>query len=128
MLNELPNWQHWSTFSEERIESLKVTYGSQRSGEGASQTWTDARDGGKLWITKSIPNELIEYDLNFGKFPTMKSRLELNGSGEKTVVRWNSEGRLPSGAFYGYTALLFPGQMNYEYQQSLTRLKEFVER
>ncbi len=127
MLDELPNWQRWSTFSEERIESLKITYGSKRTGEGASQTWQDARGSGKLWITKSVANELIEYDLNFGEFPTMKSRIELVPVDNRTQVHWTSNGRLPSGAFYGYFALLFPGQMNFEYQQSLLRMKQAIE-
>ena len=128
LVNELPNWQQWSTFSEERIESLKVTYGSQRSGEGASQTWTDARGGGKLWITKSLPNEVVEYDLNFGEFPTMKSQIRFETHGQRTLIHWSSQGSLPPGAFYGYTALLFPGQMNYEYEKSLERLKNVAEK
>jgi hypothetical protein len=127
-INELQNWQQWSNFSEERIDGLKITYGSTTAGENASQKWEDVRGSGKLWITKSTANQMIQYDMNFAEFPTMNSTIELEKNGDQTTVVWQSTGSLPSGPFYGFFAMLFPGQMNYEYQQSLIRLKEAVEK
>ena len=128
MMNSLPNWQQWSNFSKERVEGLVIEYSSTKSGEGAVQKWEDARGKGKMWITQSQPHSKIEYDLKFDGFPTMKSTIEIEESGQTTTVVWSSSGKLPGGPFYGYFALLFPGQMQYEYQQSLKRLKELVEK
>ena len=127
MLNSLPEWQHWSTWNEERVEGLAIRYGKIKEGVGAVQTWTDARGSGKLWITKSEPSKSLEYKLKFGDFPEMFSRLELFPSQSGTRIEWTSEGSLPDGAFYGYSALLFPIQMTHQYEQSLNRLKEIIE-
>lgn len=127
LINELPNWQGWSNFSEQRIESLRITYGTKRAGVGASQTWQDARGSGKLWITNSESNELIEYKLNFDQFPTMDSQIRLTANGEKTSLKWTSDGSLPAGPFYGYGGFLFNRQMQYEYETSLERLKKIAE-
>ena len=127
MINSLKNWQLWSNFSEERIEGLKIQYGETTEGEGAIQTWTDIRGSGKMWVTESVSPDKFCYSLNFGEFPTMESEITTSKSGKATAVVWKSTGRLPSGPFYGYSALLFPRQMTHEYDQSLLRLKDLVE-
>ncbi len=127
MINSLPNWQAWSTWNEEKVESLKIEYGEKKSGEGAVQTWTDARGSGKLWITHSDFPSVITYQMTFGDFPEQSSRMELTPVPQGTELRWSSEGRLPSGPFYGYGALLFPRQMKHQYDLSLKQLKAVSE-
>lgn len=127
MINSLPEWQKWSNWNEEKIEGLTIRYGEIKDGVGAVQTWTDDRGSGKLWITKSEPSKSVEYKLKFGDFPEMFSRFELFPSRGGTRVEWTSRGMLPNGAFYGYSALLFPMQMTHQYDQSLNRLKELIE-
>ena len=127
MINSLPNWQHWSTFNEQKVSGLKIEYGGIREGIGAVQKWTDQRGEGKLWITDSKPHRFIEYDLQFGQFPTMKSRFEIKANDQKSTIRWSSSGRLPDGPFYGFFAFLFPTQMNNQYDHSLKKLKSLLE-
>lgn len=127
MINELPNWQQWSNWNPERVEDLKIQYGPVKAGQGAVQTWTDARDSGKLWITESVENRLVEYRLKFGSFPEMQSRIQLQPNDNGTLVSWSSQGQLPAGPFYGYSAILFPKQMSYQYQDNLKRLAEITE-
>ena len=128
MINSLPNWQHWSTFNEQKVAGLKIEYGAIREGMGAAQKWTDQRGAGKLWITESKPHHLVEYDLEFDQFPTMKSRIEISGTEEKSKIRWSSHGRLPDGPFYGFFAFLFPTQMPNQYDHSLNKLKSLLEK
>ena len=128
MINSLPNWQLWSTFNEERVAGLKIEYGPIREGEGAVQKWTDVRGAGKLWITKSVKNEGIEYDLQFHDFPTMRSSIQISDvGGGNCSVKWTSSGSLPKGPFYGYSALFFSTQMSHQYSQGLERLKQIIE-
>ncbi|MEM9410357.1 MAG: SRPBCC family protein [Planctomycetota bacterium] len=126
-INSLPSWQFWSTFNEEKIEGLKVSYGEKVQGVGAVQQWTDARGSGKLWITASSPNESIEYDLQFGDFPIMKSQMQLTKTDSGTNLSWRSQGALPSGPFYGFFAPFFAGQLNHEYEMCLKQLKIICE-
>ena len=127
MINNLPNWQTWSTWNEEQVDSLRIQYGDAKAGVGAIQTWTDARGSGKLWITESESPTSIEYRMKFGNFPEMSSRMELTPVPQGSVLKWSSRGRLPDGPFYGYAALLFPRQMTHQNDLSLQRLKSLCE-
>lgn len=128
MVNSLPNWQHWSTFNEERVAGLEVEYGAIVEGVGAAQKWSDQRGEGKLWITDNKPNHFIEYNLEFQNFPIMKSRFEISESEGSSKIRWSSEGSLPRGPFYGFFAFLFPAQMVNQYDHSLNQLKTVLEK
>ena len=126
-INSLPNWQFFSTFNEQKIEGLKITYGEQAEGVGAVQKWTDARGSGKMWITESKASESIKYDLQFGDFPVMKSQISLTETDSGTDVLWKSRGSLPSGPFYGFFAPFFSGQLDHEYGLCLQQLKKICE-
>ena len=119
--------QQWSTWNEERVEGLKIVYGEKRAGVGGVQTWTDARGSGKMWITKSEYPSRLEYSLKFGEFPKMLSQMKLEAEEGQTHLTWSSQGRLPGGAFYGFSALVFPAQMTYQYEQSLEQLKKLLD-
>jgi uncharacterized membrane protein len=126
-INTIPNWKNWTQWNPAEIPGLTVQYSGGEAGEGATQSWTDLRGNGKLWITKSIPNKRIEYDMLFTDFPNMSSQIELLEANGKTNVRWSSRGRLPGGPFYGFFAPFFSTQMRNQYDQSLTKLKELLE-
>lgn len=130
-INSLRNWQTWSRqWNPAEIEGLEIQYNKQPKGVGAAQSWTDIRGKGKLWITKSKPFELIEYEMEFDGFPKMTSSFELipdSNNESLTKVRWSSEGRLPGGPFYGYFGSFFSGQMKSQYEMSLEKLKSVLE-
>lgn len=90
-------------------------------------SWTDIRGKGKIWITKSTPNQRIEYSTDYEKRPRMFSCFELAEVGNSTQVSWSSKGELPWGPFYGYFGWLFPSHMMTEYMMSLEKLKQFIE-
>ena len=126
MVNVISNWEHWSTWNAETIPDLKIRYEGKESGVGSIQRWTDSRGEGVLEITKSETEKLVEYDIQFVGFPKMNSKMTFEPTEKGTRIHWSSNGELPSGAFYGYSGLLFKGQMEYEYQRSLEKLKNFV--
>lgn len=132
-INSLRSWQEWSRqWNPDEIADLEIQYNGEPVGAGAAQSWTDIRGNGKLWITASQLNESIEYEMKFAKFPTMTSQIELSpvttGEQDKaTHVRWSSQGRLPSGPFYGYFGAFFSAQMKSEYEKSLKKLKSILE-
>lgn len=125
-INDLENWQSWSPWSPERIEGLTVRC-IGTSGVGNAMTWNDARGEGKLWIITSEPACKIEYLMRFSNFPEMTSDITLTPTDNATKVQWSSQGRLPSGPFYGYLAPFFGYHMRHEYDESLIRLKDKLE-
>ena len=125
-LADLKKWEEWSNWSEKISPDIKVEYGNQTSGKGASQRWTDVRGTGKLWITAATPPDEIAFQLEFRGFSEMRNRFELSAVNGGTKVRWASEGTLPAGPFYGYFGFLFESGMKAEYQKNLDRLKKVV--
>ena len=127
------DWQEWSQWSPKQLESLRVEYSGTEAGVGAAQKWTDPRGDGKLWIVESIPNEKVEYRLEFAGFPEMESSIELvpiegdSDAGDSTKVVWASHGKLPGGPFYGFFSPFFANGMKHQYDASLGRLKSLVE-
>ncbi|MGI9498228.1 MAG: hypothetical protein ACR2NK_19380 [Mariniblastus sp.] len=127
-LNSLENWTNWSRqFNPAEITDLKMKFNEQKSGKDAALSWTDIRGKGKIWITKSTPNQRIEYSTDFEKRPRMYSSFELVENENSTTVLWSSNGKLPWGPFYGYFGWLFPSHMKTEYSMSLEKLKQVIE-
>lgn len=125
-LNRLDRWPEWSQWATNKDSMFTVEYGPQVEGVGAVQTWKEPRGSGKLWITGSEPDRSLEYVVDFGDFPRMTSRFELQPVDAGTRLKWSSEGRLPSGPFYGWLRLAFVNGMKSQYQQALIKLDAVV--
>lgn len=125
-LNRLDRWPEWSQWATSKDSMFTVEYGPQVEGVGAVQTWKEPRGTGKLWVTGSDPDRSLEYVVEFGDFPRMTSRFELEPVESGTRLRWSSEGRLPSGPFYGWLRMAFVNGMKSQYQQALNKLDAVV--
>lgn len=125
-LNRLDRWPEWSQWATSKDSMFTVEYGPQVEGVGAVQTWKEPRGSGKLWITGSEPDRSLEYVVEFGDFPRMTSRFELQPVDAGTRLKWSSEGRLPSGPFYGWLRLAFVNGMKSQYQQAILKLDAVV--
>lgn len=126
-VNNLRAWQAWSSYSPEINPQLELTLGPIEEGIDASQSWVETRGSGKLWITESVPNQRVTYDVDFARFPRMTSTIELIPTPAGTLVKWSSAGRLPNGPFYGWFGRYFPEILRADYQASLQRLRKIVE-
>ena len=124
-VNDLRKWNQWSPWGE--YSGLELKYSGAETGVDSVLTWSDPRGDGKLWITTSESPNLVGYRMFAGGFPEMENWIELVPDGMGTTVTWNSKGELPSGAFYGYSAILFAPGMQAEYDRALARLKSAVE-
>lgn len=125
-LNRLDRWPEWSQWATNKDSMFAVEYGPQVEGVGAAQTWKEPRGSGKLWIIGSDPDRSLEYVVEFGNFPRMNSRFFLQPVDVGTKLTWTSEGRLPSGPFYGWLRLAFVNGLRSQYQQALLKLDAVV--
>ena len=126
-VNTIRMWANWSMWNEHGISDLKVNYSGAESGVGAVQKWTELRGDGKLWITESLPNELVKFTSVFANFPEMQSSITLTPCEGGTKVEWTSDGSLPSGPFYGWFGMTFSDSLAREYKKSLESLKRQCE-
>ena len=85
------------------------------------------RGDGKLWFTNQKADQRIDYRMRFANFPEMEASIVLEPNEGGTLVKWSSEGVLPSGPFYGFFRHGFVSGMTRQYEQSLGKLKAVVE-
>jgi uncharacterized protein YndB with AHSA1/START domain len=98
-LNRLDRWPEWSQWATTKDSMFTVEYGPQVEGVGAVQTWKEPRGTGKLSVTGSDPDRRLEYVVEFGDFPRMTSRFELEPVESGTRLKWSSEGRCQAAHF-----------------------------
>lgn len=128
-VNDLQLWQSWSPWNAHDNPQLSVQLGEQTSGEGATQTWTEPRGDGKLWLTSADPNRKVGFSFRFANWPQSDGSLELNAEGAATRVTWRSAGSMPGGPMYGWLGLMFSSSpLEAEYNKSLQRLKSTIDR
>lgn len=121
---DLKRWPDWTEWNTREKSFLKIELGPITEGEGASQTWSELRGDGKLWLTRAVPDQEICYQVRFGVFPEITNRIVLEPAGEGTKVTWTSQGRLPGGPFYGYFRGIFVAGLQREYNRCLERLEQ----
>ncbi len=66
-VNDVKNWNNWNAWNK-MDENWKVTYSDNTSGEGAWYSWVSEDENvgkGKVSITKSEPNSLVEGTMEF---------------------------------------------------------------
>ena len=128
-VEDLKKWDEWAPWKGE-APSIVVTLGEKTSGVGASQSWVGDSGTGALTITKSSPENGIEYDLLFdgGRYEcksSMKySRLPDGG----TKVTWKMSGDMGRSLTGGYFAILMGSMVGSIFEKGLSNLKSTVER
>ncbi len=127
-INDLSRWPEWTNWSPKQNPHLKVELGKITAGEGASQTWSDPRGTGKLWIREVVNGQTVFYEYEFGNFPRSRNRVEIFPSNDGIEVIWISTGTLPSGPFYGFFRSFFCEGLRREYDSCLKRLKTLAEK
>lgn len=95
-VNDLRKWEAWSPFMK-MDPSMKLTYEGPQSGIGASQSWVGNNQvgEGRMTVTESRPNELVQFRLDFVKpfAGTNTAEFTFKPEGNQTVVTWSMLGR-----------------------------------
>ena len=122
----LPAWQQWmaSWSPDADIPISQFEYDS----DGLTQTWTEPRGSGRIWITDREPDQKVVWHTTFGRFPENESFIVLKPVGDQTEVSWTSAGQLPGGPFYGFFRSVYVAGTTAQFERDLSRLKAMVEK
>jgi len=127
-INKPKNWEHWIPEAPHAAE-LKYIYTGPEEGIGAAQTWEiNGEQRVTFTITKSIPNEVVEFDMKL-QGSRMKSTgvivLEEKENGVEVTYRdiWEL-GRNP---FYKYLGLAFDRAVGADLEDAAQGLKSYCE-
>ncbi len=127
-VNNLKNWANWGPWQKEDT-TMKITYGENFVGEGASYSWTSKNSGdGKLTITKSTPTSSIETQLDFDGQGLANGGWAFEPQGEATKVTWKFAFEMP----YPFNAMLLfsnpKKDLDDMFDKGLASMKKVVEK
>jgi hypothetical protein len=130
-VDQLKNWEAWNPWGK-LDPNMKLTYDGPESGVGASYSWVGNNEvgEGKMTITESRPNELVQFKLEFFKpmAGVSTSEFTLVPKGEQTEVTWAMKGE------NNYVAKIFCLFMNMDkmiggqFEKGLAELKAAAEK
>ncbi|RBP36140.1 polyketide cyclase/dehydrase/lipid transport protein [Roseimicrobium gellanilyticum] len=95
-VNNLKKWNDWSPWAK-RDPNIKLTYTGPEAGKDATYAWTGNHEVGKgqMTITNSVPNEKVEFRLEFLEpfAATNTAAFNFAAEGDKTKVTWTMAGK-----------------------------------
>jgi hypothetical protein len=95
-INNLQKWPTWSPWAK-LDPNAKNTFSGPAEGKGAVFAWAGNREvgEGRMTITESKPNELVQFHLEFFKpmEGTSETTFKLTPEGDKTRVTWTMTGK-----------------------------------
>ena len=95
-VNDLHLWQAWSPWAK-LDPNAKNTFTGAACGAGASMTWDGNKKvgAGKMTITKSQPNELVQFQLKFLRPFSAENLAEFRfkSTSHQTTVKWTMTGK-----------------------------------
>lgn len=126
-INDLRHWKEWSPWHQIDPD-MKIMYRNHLAGEGASCIWESEKVGsGELTITKSLPYDYIETELNFMDQSTATGYYRFETVKEGTQVTWGFESDMGDGPFAKYMGLMMDSMIGSDFEQGLQNLKARVE-
>ncbi len=93
LLHDLERWQEWTVWAPAEEADLSLTYPGASAGEGAVQLWKSSRINGQLTVTKSIPDQTIDYRLEIdeGRLTVIGTLVLAAADPDYTQVAWRSQ-------------------------------------
>jgi hypothetical protein len=131
-VNAVKEWPNWSAWTVERYPDMKLTYPGPDAGAGANYEFEGKSIGGhgKFEITKSHPDEGIEYKLDFDHGSMVSTGgVKYAPDGKGTKVTFSNEGDLGINPISRWCNAfgLMDRMMGPDLQTGLDKLKKKVE-
>ncbi|MGK7397454.1 MAG: SRPBCC family protein [Candidatus Cyclobacteriaceae bacterium M3_2C_046] len=128
-INNLKNWEKWSPWHQ-LDPNMELVYEGPESGEGAAYHWHSSKRNvgdGSLMITKSVPFELIEADMDFQKESPARASYKLEEQPEGVLVTWSLQTYLGPSPYYKYLGLFLDDLVGPEFEKGLHNIKVLLE-
>jgi len=128
-VTNLETWQDWEPWGP-TDETMEVTFGAVRSGEGASYSWEGSRIGkGSVEILQVEPLAAhFRYTFNENARDPAFASFQIDPiEAELCAVTWTFRGELGSNPIDRYLALLVKPMIETSYEEGLSKLKNLLE-
>jgi hypothetical protein len=126
-VNTLKNWEKWSPW-EKMDPQMEKSYNNISAGILASYSWKGKKTGeGKMTIIKSVPGELVESQLDFGKNGLATSGHRFEQTGDSVKVTWYFDSDNGNNPIAKYMTAIMGGMMKGVFEDGLKDLKNLCE-
>lgn len=125
-VSDFKNWEAWS-YWHKQDSTMKLSYGENTTGEGASYSWTSENMGaGTQTFKKLLPYDTIKTHIDFdGQGEGYGTWIFTDAGDQKTTVSWKMNG---SSSFFMRSFNVFADQMiGPAFESGLADLKEVAE-
>lgn len=129
-VTNLETWQDWEPWGP-TDETMVVTFGPVRRGEGASYSWEGSRIGkGQVEILQVEPSAAhFRYTFNENDSDPAFASFQIDAlEAELCAVTWSFHGELGSNPIDRYLALLVKPMIETSYEEGLAKLKNLLEK
>ncbi len=126
-VDDLERYNTWSPWAE-RDPDIELTYSDQTVGLGAWYSWKGEVNGtGKLTITKSLANERIETELDFGDMGAAHGWWTFEQTDAGVKVTWGFRGDSGWNLFERYMGLMMDRMVGPDFERGLSNMKAQLE-
>jgi hypothetical protein len=129
-VNELKKWEAWSPWGK-LDPAMKQTYEGPPAGKGATSSWAgNSQVGeGRMTITESRPNELVQFKLEFFKpmAGVCDTTFTFKPSAGQTEVTWTMSGKNNYVAKAMCLFVSMDKMVGGQFEQGLATMKSLVE-
>ena len=124
-MREFSKWSPW-----QRLDpAMRQGFEGPATGVGSKMTWSgnDKVGSGSQVITASVPDQLVRFDVDFGKMGTAKAAIVLVPDAASTQVTWTLDTDMGAGPFGRYIGLMMDHMVGKDYETGLANLKRLEE-
>lgn len=128
-VNVLKNWEQWSPW-QKLDPKMKLVYNNIPSGKGASYSWEGNKDvgKGKLTITRIVPYDTIDVDMNFMDQGAAQAGYYLKKADTTVNLTWWMDADMGNNPLGRWMGLFMDRMVGKDFQKGLDSIKSISER
>lgn len=125
-LDRLNEWSPWYALDPDAAYAVE----GPKGGVGQRLSWQSAHEQvgtGSQEIVQSIPDQLVQTELDFGEMGGGSAAFELAAQGAGTQIVWRFETDLGMNPIARYMGLMMDDLIGTDYEKGLANLKKLIE-
>lgn len=129
-ISDLSTWENWSYWNQ-MDTAMKVTYGDQTAGLGASYSWVDGKgETGNMEIIEAEKDQRMKTRIQFGNFPGYSNGEWTLEPGEEgtTTVNWHMTNDTDIPFLARAPLMKINDMIGDDFEKGLANLKSYVEK
>lgn len=122
LVSDLHSWSEWDPWSGQDPD-MKVAFEGPQAGQGSVRKWESKKMGnGSMTITNAVPNQKVEYVVDFGGKQKSPATMVLNPTDGGTEVAWSMDLDFGANPLYRLMGLFADKMIGPDFEKGLQNL------